>query len=403
MNSLLFLLYQKRRIEIFQGGFFIKTSNLQKIKRRLIKVVSMLLVLISVSVIFMTPLVSAASTDYAPSDTNYVATALASLNIRTGPGTSYDIVGSVDVGDILYLTNYETDSAGRKYWKLAGGGNRWVSQGSSGHNFTPVMLEDTDFRADTITGYDIFGQQSFVHVCWQKFDLWYYHIEVKAKSYIVSCDCGWWSEIDCVSTSYIDPDGDGVFDTLQYGFFLGLDTDNDEMLDLRPGEKKDLPCRATSDLRQYQILEFFGQGDTVPPSVTFEIFDKSSNYIGTYTFDWSAYVRVESYGIVFTDKDGFRKICPLNGHFTVYDESHQRYVLDEELFYQHGSLMDSTEYHRFFRLTVTYLDIDKSTPLDWAVYLMNKLGNMLFSFFNFFGLSEFFTADDSPFRFLFGG
>lgn len=188
---------------------------------------------------------------------SYTGTAVTNLNVRSGPGTDYKLVRVIYAGTSFPLTGEHYNDGQRMYWRLDGAAEEWVTGGTNGANLNVKTTINTLYE-DTIKGYAPNGSVPWEHDCTQSRPLWYYHIDVNNYGYVITCDCGWFYERNASLNSGVDTMDDSYV-------FLGLDTDNDEFYDLKPGQSIDLPCRANNDMRPYIISEFWGSTANDPP------------------------------------------------------------------------------------------------------------------------------------------
>ena len=318
------------------------------------------------------------------------------INVRTGPGTSYDIAYSVNVGDVVELTGETASSGGYTWYRLVGGDGYWICQtGGWTLNVTPA--------SDTLTCFDSYGAEVFAHVCdGDGVENWGYTVEVDAMSYTVTCSCGWGYTKAC--KPFYSYYGDGSVEYRYY--FLGLDTDNDERVDLYPGQKKFLPNRAGSELRPYTLLEFYDH-ESEPPTVTLVFGDAKRNEIARYTFDWTVTVYVESYGLRMVGNDGLQVIHYVDHEFICKCLTLDTHLGDVGMTYKTGTIKDQygipLQKHMEYALVIMNPAEDNMNPIDWVVYIVRSISDSIYELFtNFFGLKFIFTDENSPFKFLMG-
>lgn len=335
---------------------------------------------------------------FASTDAAYIATINATQqNYRNGPGLSYQVTGAYYMGEVIYLTGEVVDVDGYTWYRVATTEVRWVANVNS-LIITPVG--DGSFT-DTITGYDAYGDVRWTHTCTQSKPLWYYHLTVENQSYTVSCDCGWFYKVTC-DFWYFE---DGSYSSI----FLGLDTDNDEFHDLKPGQTKDLPCRANSNMRPYQILEFYGDTNNDPPTVTIRL---RGSVHEDLVFNWNVKVELEPYGLKFTRNDGSTYLYPISGEYMVlYTYRPQGatdvYLAEDKVYnFKHGELLEDDPWfedgrHVFYTLKIIPVEVGTMSPLDWVTYITRKVGTWIHDLLDFFGLGKHLTSENSPFTQLF--
>ena len=358
--------------------------NIQK-RKRIFKGAILSLVLCAVILSILSPVALAATTTYGYCEV------MATINVRRGPGLDYAVVTQYTAGTTFmgWAEDYIEADGYKWYWCPDG----YIAQTGG------LKFYTTEVAYDVITAYDPYGEKRWEHDCEGNGNPnWGYHITVDDEGYRVNCDCGWG---EYYYVGYIVEDDPLVF--------IGLDTDNDEIVDLRPGETKFLPNRATSDLRQYQILEFLDDPDKVQPTVTLVFRDKDNKKIAQYTFNWSVNVHVESYGVVMVGNDGLKKIHYVDGDFLLYDRFNEVHLADvpreyDALFQGTYMLYDDPEWRNFtFNFTLAPVGEGGWGPLEWVVHIARSITDFVTDLFDFFGLSFIFTDEDSPFRFLLGG
>lgn len=342
----------------------------------------------------LAPLLVAPASAATPEATLIAEVTVTQLNYRNGPGLSYSVTGCFSLGDVVSLTGETVDADGYTWYRCATADTRWVAQVDS-MNITPIS--PTGYT-DTITGYDAYGDVVWEHTCTQNTADWYYHFEVKNQSYIVSCDCGWFYERKCPIWLFED----GSYESI----FLGLDTDNNEFYDLKPGQSKDIPCRANSEYRPYQILEFYGDTNNDPPTVTMCIWENGVSQ--EYVFNWNVKVELKSYGLQFTGSDGNIEIHRISGEYMVLHTNRPNgaddvYLATDKIYeFKHGQLLDEDPWfgdgrHVAYHLQVTIVDFAEMSPLDWITYISRKVGTWLEDLVGLFGLGDHVTDEDSPF------
>ena len=334
--------------------------------------------------------------DAAANDTYlYTGTAVSNLNVRSGPGTDYRLIRTISAGTTFRLSGEQYNDGVRVYWRLYGEAEELVTGGTYGSNLTVKVSQLTTYT-DTIKGYAVDGSIPWEHTCTQSVPEWNYHIEVGSNSYRVICDCGWYYERNPWEDVFLPEDGYDDF------VFLGLDTDNNEICDLKPGQTIDLPCRANNDYRPYLIAEFLGSTANDPPTVTVGFFDVDGNELGKYTFNWWADIHVESHGIVMVDMNGKRLVHPVYGEFMLWYDFGEYYLDENPRRMKHGSLFGAADIwedgrHVEYRFTIKMVTNEDMSPLDWVVYWSKQIGNWVSDVFNFFGLGELLYSADSPF------
>lgn len=250
--------------------------------------------------------------------------------------------------------------------------------------------------SDCISGYDVYGELAWKHVCTLTDPDCMYHLEVVEDGYYIRCDCGWWYR------RYVPITYDENYNPLLV--FLGLDTDNDEFYDLMPGQSKDLPSRAGSDLRPYLILEFFGPANQDTPTVTIRFVTKEGKTIEEFTFDWCVEIFIETYGIVLKDYYGYERIYYVDYDFLLYDVQNRLYLGEDGEKYASLSYVDEIFRHVVYEFTLEPVGEGHASAIEWVIYIVRSICDSIYDLFtNFFGLKFIFTDDDSPFKFLMGG
>lgn len=329
----------------------------------------------------------------------YAEVIISRVNVRSGPGLNYDVVTQyprgyrfyANEGDYIYADGYKWYSTSDGFVAQAGG----------------LKFVDTTTFYDCITGYDIYGSARWEHTCIGTGNPnWGYHITVDQEGYLVNCDCGW-GEYYALGHFLIGSDGD-----FTEFVFLGLDTDNDERVDLYPGQTKFLPNRANSsastDLRPYQILEFFDDPDKDIPSVTLVFRDEDNKPIAQYTFNWSVSVHVEDYGVVMVGHDGLKKIHYVDGEFLLYDRRLELHLADVPREYtvfhkfEDGLIVDKDK-HLAYHFTLAPVGAGDWGLVEWVVHITRSVCDFVANLFDFFNLGFIFSQEDSPFHFLVGG
>lgn len=339
----------------------------------------------------LSPAAFAASTSVCYAEIN-----VSVLNVRTGPGLSYDVAYSATTGDIINLTGDTATADGYTWYKVSGGDEYWIADTGG------WTLVNSSAYEDTICAYGVYGDLAWSHTCVSSDPDWSYYLEVQNDGYYIRCDCGWW---------YYRLVGQACDDNGQIiAYFIGLDTDNDERVDLKPGQTKELPNRANSDLRPYQILEFMDSLDKDTPTVTITFATSDNDLIAEYTFIWWVDVYVESYGVRMVGMDGTEIIHPVDYDFMLYDRFAEFYLGDEGARYKHGDLLMQTlegDYvFRHVQYTFTLAPVGEGDIpiLEWITYITRSISEIFSELFNnFFGLTFIFTDENSPFKFLIGG
>lgn len=363
--------------------------NIQK-RKRIFKGAILSLVLCSIVLAILAPGAYAATTGYAWCEV------LATINVRNGPGLGNDVVTQYTKGTkfICWEDDY-VQADGYKWYQCPDG---WIAQ-TGGLKF---YIEQVAY--DVITCYDPYGEVRWEHDCEGNGNPnWGYHLTVDDEGYRVNCDCGW-GEYYYVGYAISD-DGDGTTKLV----FIGLDTDNDEIVDLRPGQSKFLPNRATSDLRQYQILEFLDDPDKQAPVVNLIFRDGNNKLLAVYTFNWSVEVHVEDYGVVMVGNDGLKKIHYVDGDFLLLDEISDVYLADTpriyDVFVNYGTKVIINDYGSEWGIPFILAPVGDGGwgPIEWVVHIVRSIADFVVDLFDFFGLSFIFSDEDSPFRFLIGG
>lgn len=359
------------------------------IQKRIFKGVTLSLVLCAVILGILSPVALAATS------TMFMCEVTGNVNVRELPDADSDIVttyqaGTTFMGDPENWVAYEDGY----YWY-------WCPDGYVAQTGRLRFYEVTQ-DYDNICAYDPYGSQRWEHECSGNDNPdWGYNISVDEGGYLVSCDCGW-SEYFYVSY-VISDDGD-------YGnqytelVFVGLDTDNDEIVDLRPGEKKFLPNRANSELRKYQILEFLDDPDKLPPVINLQFRDGDNKVIAMYTFPWSVEVHVEPYGVVMVGNDGIKKIHYVDYDFMLHDETLDLYLADTprvyDVFTEYGDKVIIGEGHGDEWCFVFILAPVGEGPWSGFEYIINVIRNAFSGvgglFSDFGNLGSVFSDEDSP-------
>ena len=355
---------------------------------RIFRGIVLCLVLFSFSLSVLTPFAFASSTLF------YAQVNVSTLNVRTGPGLSYNVVYSAGKGEILRLTG-QVDFADDYTWYELADTGFWIAE-TGGWTFVSTSVYE-----DNIAAYDAYGSLAWQHTCVGDSPDWYYHIEVYNEGYSVRCDCGWWEQR--IIPSQYDSDGNVIL------CFIGLDTNNDERVDLKPGQSKKLFNRSNTDLRPYTILEFLDNPNVDTPTVTLTFATADNDLIERYTFIWWVEVHVEAYGVVMEGMDGTKKIHYVDGNFLLYDRADGLFLADNIRKYETLKQYNGREYiqiaerHMEFFFTLEPPGEGDLGPVEWVTHVVRSLTDFLAQILDFFGLSFIFTHEDSPFRFLIGG
>ena len=360
--------------------------NIQK-RKRIFKGATLSLVLCVVVLSMMAPAAFAATI------TNVYAEVVSSyINVRSGPGLSYDIVCVYHQGTQFYANEGDYIEADGYKWYVCPDGFIAQTGGLKFYDYTEYQ--------DTICAYDPYGEKRWEHACCGTDNPnWGYNISVDEGGYLVSCDCGW-SNYYYVShfISVGDPSGDGYYELV----FVGLDTDGDEQIDLRPGQNRRLVNRANSDLRSYQILEFLDDPNKDCPTVTLCFRNRNNLLLFHYTFNWSVTLYVESYGIVMVGNDGMKTIHYVEDDFLLYDDHIGVFLADTPHEYvankAYGTEKVSiAEKHQYFDFTLAPPGEGQWGGLEHVVDGIRDVFSDIGGFFSDFGgLGSVFTDEDSP-------
>ena len=366
--------------------------NIQK-RKRIFKGVILSLVLCALIISTLSPAAFAASSAY-----GYAVVNVSILNVRTGPGTDYDIAYALTTGDIVYLTGQIGEGDGYTWYELTGGNGYWIADTGGWALHVGGVYEDT------INAYSATGVNVWSHTCHGSTPDWSYDFEVYNDGYYVRCtNCGWWTR-RTIPYAY-DDNGQPI------ARFIGLDTDNDERVDLFSGQSKRISCRADGSLRQYQILEFFDSLEKDTPTVTLLFGDADGELIASYTFDWWVDVYVEAYGVRMVGADESEIILPVEYDFMLQDLTTDVYLGDVGARYKHGDLGltelftgEKIGWHVEYGLTLAPVGEGNIPLFEWIIYQVRNISDVVTNIFDsFFGLFYIFTDEDSPFAFLIGG
>ena len=357
-------------------------------QNRIFRGLTVCVLLCALIVLTLSPAAFAASTT-----TYWGEVVVSTLNCRSGPGLSYDIVHTYSTGDKFVIIGETNGTVDGYVWYQNERG--WVAQTGG------LKISTGSSYTDYICAYDPYGELSWEHECTMPNPDFQYHLEVDNEGYRITCDCGWWYYKNI--TQSIDPEtGEELY------VFLGLDTDGDWEFDLKPGQTKDLPNRATGEYRQYQILEVIGSANLDTPTVTLQFGDAENNLIAEYTFNWSVDVHVEAYGIVMVGNDGTKKIHYCENDFLLYDRLSDFFLGDSPVRYQVDLSikdMNGVQVYRHVEFGFTLAPPGEGGlgPLEWVTSVVRNVCDFISDILDFFGLSFIFTDEDSPFRFLMGG
>ena len=362
--------------------------NIQKSKR-IFKGVTISLVLCAFVFSILAPFASAAIITSSP-----YCEVLATINVREGPGLNYEIVTQYTAG-YKFWCDWENERTyvvadGYTWYECPDG---WIAQ-TGGLRFFYL-----DEYVGTIYGYDAEGQERWGHECTGTSNPdWGYRITVDDAGYRVVCDCGWWRY--CSISFIIDPEtGDFMYD------FVGLDTDGDEQIDLRPGQSRKLKNRSNSDLRPYRILEFMDDPNKDPATVTLHFREPDVGLIASYTFNWSVTLHVEDYGIVMVGNDGEKIIHYVDGDFLLYDRHIGVYLADTPHEYvpnkiygnDNGDLISGADRHQHFNFWLAPPGKGEWGDFEHVIGGIRDVFSDLGGFFDDFGgLGSVFTDKDSP-------
>lgn len=362
---------------------------MKKLKyKRISRVITLCVLLCAVVATNIAPFVSAASTY-----TEYVCEVTATLNVRSGPGLSYDVVTQYAIGTTFLATeeDYYDYVDGYKWYACPDG---YIAQ-TGALKFYSVTVSNDEY----ISCYSPYGDLSWSHQCsGNGSDDWGYTVSVIDDGYWFSCDCGWKTRVTYPRKQEYDSEGNLISDL----YFQGLDTDNDERVDLYPGQTKFLKNRSNSDLRPYTLLEFYDQAVIDIPTVTIELVDADYNEIERYTFNFSVTLRVTDYGIEMTGNDGTYFLHEFDTSYIVTDLSTGimigdvglKYQIDYSIKYPNGNVFDR---HPEYLVMLAPPGDGPSGYLENIVSgLKNFLGKIEAFFSNFGGLSHIFTDEDSP-------
>lgn len=356
-------------------------------QKRIFKGVTLSLVLCAVILGILSP-VALAATSY----TEYVCEVLGNVNVRSGPGTGYGVVTQYTKGTTFLATQedyFEAD--GYKWYSCPDG---WVAQTGRLKFHTSVISREY------ISCISPSGALSWGHICnGDGSDNWGYYVEVLHDGYWFSCDCGWKTRVTFPRKQIFDPDDGSLLSEI---YFQGLDTDNDERVDLYPGQSKKLPNRVNSDLRPYTLLEFYDESVVDVPTVTIVFVDAERNEIERYTFNFSVDIRVLDYGVEMVGNDGTYVLHELKGKYIVTDlasdimiaDSWRRYQVDYSIKDFWGNPYDA---HPQYGVMIAPPGDGPNGPLENIVSDLKGFFGTLNDFFGEFGgLNGIFTDEDSP-------
>lgn len=321
-----------------------------------------------------------------------------SLIARNWPGTDQTEMHRYQKGDTFLLDDTSVvQKDGYTWYKTEDGW--WVP-----HTGYLQITSGSTAYTDNIVCYDGEGMKVWEHKCTSTNPNFMYHLELFDDHYMVSCDCGWWYRRNVVT--HYNSNVDGSMEALS---FIGLDTNNDERVDLLPGQKKDLPNRSASSLRSYEILEFYDQANRVTPTVTLTFATADNEVIAKYDFLFHVFVHVEPYGIVMEGMDGSKKIHYVDGDFLLLDRVAETYLGDNvrkyETLKQYNGLhaVLPAQFCMEFVFTLEAPGNGDFAPLEWVVHITRSIVDFISELFDFFGLGFIFTDENSPFKFLMGG
>lgn len=328
------------------------------------------------------------------SNYHWEATALVTLNVRSGPGTEYTLLRTIPVGTTFRVLPVEKIDGSYTWSRIDSTEEEWFCLRTPDKFYVEINKVVDSIFIDTIKGYSSDGSIPWEHTCSQSVEMWYYHISVTSEKYTVTCDCGW--SISRYPFKGIDPD------YFVEPVFLGLDTNNDEQYDLKPGQSIDLPCRAGGNLRPYIISEFIGENYVEPPTVTVAFGDSNYNELAKYTFNWDCTMEITSYGIILIGNDGTRTLHPVNGEFMVWYIHGEYYFAEGKKYHlKRSDALDLdgafTERHVEYGFVIKMVKAEEMDPLDWITYYSKQVGETVTNIFNFFDLGGLLGADDSPF------
>lgn len=273
-----------------------KRNNLKRIFKG---VVLSLVLCASFITFFSFPASAAVITEY------YAEVTSSYINVREGPGLSYPVVTQYPKGFWFYAVAADYYEADGYRWYACPDG--WIAQTGG------LRFASREVSFDTLSLYDGYGELRWTHECSGTDNPnWGYHVDALEAGYRIRCDCGWWKqEYIYLSGGSVTGEGDIIF--------IGLDTDNDEVVDLRVGQSKFLPNRANSDLRPYSLLMCYDSAEKDTPTVTLHFSNKDYSKVVSYVFNWSVDVHVEDYGVVMVGNDGVKQIHYVDGDFLLYD------------------------------------------------------------------------------------
>lgn len=341
------------------------------------------------ALIFMILLSTLSPTAFAASTSTVWAEVIVSrLNCRSAPSLSADIVHEFHAGDKFQVTGETAEKYDGYIWFECEFG--WVA------NTGGLRFYDATTYTDNISAYDIYGQLSWEHECSRPTSTFEYQFEVFDDGYTVRCACGWWLNVDC--PSFMVGDGSSVEDTL---IFLGLDTNNDEVIDLRPGDTKVVKRKYADNLRDLQIWEFYGPENYDVPSVTLDFYNEDGSLFKSIEFQWGAYVYVDNSCIIFEDLYGNKQTVFIDYEFLVYDELNKSFLSDVPRYFTFPGDEDGMLRHFTWEFSISKVGSKAWGPVGLFYYLCRQLTDPVADLFDFFGLTEIFTDPDSPFVFLF--
>lgn len=310
------------------------------------------------------------------------------LNVREGPGLNYPVVTQYFQGERFYANAGDYIEADGYKWYVCPDG--FIAQ-TGGLKFV-----DYTTYTDTLIGYDMYGVQKWHHICTNVTEDTEYYFEVGGDYYEVRCDCGWWTYVECpkitlnVGTAYETP-----------VIFLGLDTDNDERIDLRPGDTARIPTRAFTSARDLLVTEFYGDEFDDTPSVTINVRDADGNILHAYDFHWGVHVSTGSSSIVFEDFFGNQTICYIEPGSMVYDSLNDFFLSEEPHWYSIKGAVDPLLRHWTVDLVVTSVEENPVGLMGFIVKYTREIFGSFHKVFDFFNLSFIFTDENSPIYFIF--
>ena len=353
-------------------------------QKRIFKGVILSLALCAVVISVLPPVVFAATS------TEYICTVLGNVNVRSGPGLSYEVVTTYSSGKTFPAVVEDYIEADGYRWYLCPDG--YVAQTGR------LKFDYYSVWTDTFTFVSPYGAED-THTCFGDGTAgWGLELTVVDGGYWIHCDCGFSQGRFWPREQYHDSQGNLVSDI----YFQGLDTDNDERVDLYPGQSKRLTNRSGSSLRPYRILEFFDDAAKDVPTVTLVFVDKDRIELARYTFAFSVDVRVYDYGVEMIGNDGTYELYEYPFGYLVTDLTRGFPLADRGWRYQVDYTIkdffgNPSEKHPEYGFMVADVGDGPNGHLEKIIAGLWGMGEGLEEFItDFGGLNDVFTNDNSP-------